>query len=307
MTRHRTLILVAILVLPASATKSAESLATSPSQSALQAGAAFRECRNCPEMIVVPAGSFMMGSPADEPDRRENERYHSVTIARAFALGRTEVTWDQWEACVRDSWCDGIAAENALRRTENGELNPDFVDWGRGTRPVVGVSWFDAQTFVGWLNWKAGEDDAYRLPSEAEWEYAARAGTTTPYPWGTELDHDYGNFGIAGPGLGGRIEGRDRWGDQSAPVASFPPNAFGLYDMHGNLFEWVEDCYEVDRANAPSDGSANKQGDCANRVFRDGTFLSNPYMQRSARRGAPYPATQRGRNYLGFRVAKTLD
>ena len=183
---------------------------------------------------------------------------------------------------MRDRWCDGLAVEQALRTREDGQPNPDYEDWGRGTRPVVGVSWYDAQAFVGWLNWKTGEDDAYRLPSEAEWEYAARAGTTTAYPWGTKLDHNYGNFGIAGPGLGGKAEGRDVWVDQTAPVASFPPNAFGLYDMHGNVFEWVEDCYEADRAHAPADGSANKQGNCANRVFRDGTFLSNPYMQRSA-------------------------
>jgi formylglycine-generating enzyme required for sulfatase activity len=258
-------------------------------------------------MVVIPAGSFMMGSPADEPERRENERQHKVTIARAFAIGKTEVTWDQWEACVRDRWCDGIAVESALRSLESGEPNPDYRDWGRGTRPVVGVSWFDAQTFAGWLNWKIGGDDVYRLPSEAEWEYAARAGTTTAYPWGAKLDHNYGNFGIPGPGLGGKAEGRDTWTDQTAPVASFPANAFGLFDMQGNVFEWVEDCYEVDRANAPADGSANKNGNCANRVFRDGTFLSNPYMQRSARRGAPYPATRRGRNYLGFRVARLLE
>jgi formylglycine-generating enzyme required for sulfatase activity len=217
------------------------------------------------------------------------------------------VTWDQWEACVRDRWCDGVAIEAALRTLENGQPNTNYKDYGRGTRPVVGVSWFDAQTFVGWLNWKTGEDDAYRLPSDAEWEYAARAGTTTAYPWGAKLDHNYGNFGIPGPGLGGKAEGRDVWVDQTAPVASFPANAFGLHDMNGNVFEWVEDCYEADRAHAPADGSANKEGDCGVRVFRDGTFLSNPYMQRSARRGAPYPATRRGRNYLGLRVAKTLD
>ena len=156
------------------------------------------------------------------------------------------------------------------------------------------------------LNWKTGGDDAYRLPSEAEWEYGARAGTTTAFPWGHELDHDFGNFGQATGGLGGKAEGRDVWVDETAPVGSFPPNAFGLYDMHGNIFEWTEDCYEADRAHAPADGSANKEGNCANRVFRNGTFMSNAYMHRSARRGAPYPATQRGRNYLGFRVAKTL-
>ena len=168
------------------------------------------------------------------------------------------------------------------------------------------MSWSDAQRFVGWLNAKAGEDDAYRLPSEAEWEYGARAGTTTVFPWGAELDYDHGNFGQREEGLGGHAEGLDIWVDETAPVAQFPPNAFGLYDMHGNIFEWVEDCYEADRANATTDGSASREGDCANRVFRSGTFLSNPYMQRSARRGAPYPATTRGRNYLGFRVAKTL-
>ena len=277
-------------------------------ESKTQPGETFKECRNCPEMIVVPAGTFTMGSPPDEPERRDNERQHEVAFARPFALARTAVTWDQWEACVRDRWCDGVGVEIALRtREEDGQPNPDYADWGRGTRPVVGVSWFDAQHFAGWLNWKTGRDDAYRLPSEAEWEYAARANTTTPYPWGATLDHDYGNFGIPGPGLGGKSEGRDRWTDTTAPVASFPPNAFGLYDMHGNIFEWTEDCYEADRAHAPADGSANKEGNCASRVFRNGTFLSNPYMQRSARRGAPYPATRRGRNYLGFRVAMTLD
>jgi formylglycine-generating enzyme required for sulfatase activity len=274
----------------------------------LAPGQTFTECRNCPEMMVLPAGKFTMGSPADEPERRESERQQEITFTRPFALSRTAVTWDQWEACVRDRWCDGVGVETALKTREaDGQPNPDYKDWGRGTRPVLGVSWFDAQNFVGWLNWKAGKDDAYRLPAEAEWEYAARAGTTTAYPWGAKLDHDYGNFGIPGPGLGGKAEGRDVWTDTTAPVASFPPNAFGLYDMHGNIFEWTEDCFEVDRAHAPADGSANKEGNCANRVFRNGTFMSNPYMQRSARRGAPYPATRRGRNYLGFRVAMTID
>ena len=269
-------------------------------------GQTFKECRNCPEMIVLPAGKITIGSPLDEPLRRENEPQKQITFARAFALSRTAVTWDQWESCVRDRWCDGIAIDTALRTGQNGEPNPEYRDWGRGTRPVVGVSWYDAQAFVGWLNWKADEDDAYRLPSEAEWEYAARAGTTTAFPWGAALDHDFGNFGQAAGGLGGKAEGRDVWVDETAPVASFPPNALGLYDMHGNIFEWTEDCYEADRAHTPADGTANKEGNCANRVFRNGTFMSNPYMQRSARRGAPYPATQRGRNYLGFRVAKTL-
>jgi len=280
---------------------------TSTADSRLQPGQTFKECRNCPEMIVLPPGEFTMGSPPDEPLRRDNEPQQEFSISQTFAMSRTAVTWDHWEACVRDNWCDGIGVETALTTLENGEPNPNYTDWGRGTRPVVGVSWYDAQAFVGWLNAKTGNDDAYRVPSEAEWEYAARAGTTTAFPWGTELDYDYGNFGTDGQGLGGKAEGRDIWLAETAPVASFPPNAFGLYDMHGNTFEWTEDCYEADRAHTPSDGSANKEGNCANRVFRSGTFLSNPYMQRSARRGAPYPATLRGRNYLGFRIAKSLD
>jgi formylglycine-generating enzyme required for sulfatase activity len=274
---------------------------------ALRPGQTFKECRNCPEMVVLPPGKFTMGSPPDEPLRRENEPQMQITIARAFAMAKTPVTWNQWEACVRDRWCDGIAVDNALRTRPDGTPDADYKDWGRGTRPVVGVSWYDAQAFVGWLNAKVGEDDAYRLPSEAEFEYGARAGTTTAFPWGTELDHSFGNFGADGHELGGEAEGRDVWVNETSPVASFPPNKFGLYDMHGNVFEWTEDCYEADRAHTPADGTANTEGNCANRVFRSGTFMSNPYMQRSARRGAPYPSTLRGRNYLGFRVAKTLD
>jgi len=275
-------------------------------KTASKPGAVFKECRNCPEMVVLPAGTFTMGSPPDEPERRDNEPQTKITIARAFAMAKTPVTWNQWEACVRDDKCNGAAVDVALRTRENGEPNPDYKDYGRGTRPVVGVSWYDAQVFVGWLNAKTHEDDAYRLPSEAEYEYAARAGTKTPFPWGTKLDHDYGNFGADGHELGGKAEGRDVWVAETSPVASFPANAFGLYDMHGNVFEWTADCYEADRAHAPTDGTANTEGNCANRVFRSATFMSNPYMQRSARRGAPYPATTRGRNYLGFRVAKTL-
>jgi formylglycine-generating enzyme required for sulfatase activity len=282
-------------------------LGQADSSRGVKPGQSFKECRNCPEMMALPAGTFTMGSPAEESLRRDNEPQMQVRFARPFAIARTPITWDQWEACVRDRRCDGIAVEEALRAAPDGRPNPEYRDYGRGSRPVVGVSWYDAQAFVGWLNEKAGEDDAYRLPSEAEWEYAARAGTTTAFPWGGKLDFDHGNFGNDGEGLGGKAQGRDVWVDETSPVASFAPNAFGIYDMHGNVFEWTEDCYEADRAHTPSDGRANKEGNCANRVFRSGTFLSNPYMQRSARRGAPYPATLRGRNYLGFRVAKTLD
>ena len=271
-------------------------------------GETFRECRNCPDMVVIPAGSFLMGSPATEAGRRENnEMQQKVTIARQFAVSKTEVTWDQWESCVRAGACDGAAVEAALKLKNDGTPNPEYVDFGRGSRPVVGVSWYDAQRYAGWLNTKTGNDDAYRLLSDAEWEYAARAGSTTAFPWGDALDHNHGNFGIPGPGLGGKAEGRDKWMAETAPVGSFPPNAFGLHDMHGNAFEWVEDCFEADRNKVPADGSASKTGNCLTRMFRSGSFVSNPYMQRSAKRTAPYPLGTRGRNYLTIRVAKTLD
>jgi formylglycine-generating enzyme required for sulfatase activity len=273
-----------------------------------KAGDRIRECRNCPELIVLAGGTFMMGSPASEPEREDDEPQHRVTITKKFALATTPVTWNQWEACVRDNWCEGAAIDTALGSNADGTRNPRYKDHGRGTRPAVGMSWHDAQRFVGWLNWKTGNDDAYRLPSEAEWEFAARAGSTTPFPWGDTIDFNRGNFGLRGHGeRGPYAEGRDRWLNETAPVASFEPNAWGLHDMHGNIFEWTQDCYEADMKNAPVDGSASTEGNCAVRVFRNGTFTSNPYMQRSARRGAPYAATTRGRDYLGFRVAKTLD
>jgi formylglycine-generating enzyme required for sulfatase activity len=271
-------------------------------------GTLIKECRNCPELVVLAPGTYMMGSPESEPERDKDEPQRRVSIARPFAIATTQVTWNQWEACVRDNWCEGAEIDEALRSNPDGSRNPQYKDYGRGTRPAVGMSWYDAQIFVGWLNWKTGNDDAYRLPSEAEWEYAARAGTTTAYPWGDTIDYNHGNFGMRGNGARGPYaEAGDKWGDETAPVGSFPPNAWGLYDMHGNVFEWAQDCYEADLARAPVDGSASTEGDCLVRVFRNGTFTSNPYMHRSARRGAPYAANTRGRNYLGFRVAKSLD
>lgn len=196
----------------------------------MKPGATFKECRNCPDMVLIPAGKFVMGTPEGQ---------------------------------------------------ENHEK--------------------------GWLNRKTGNDDAYRLPSETEWEYAARAGTQTIYPWGEEIDHDYGNFGLDGHELGPLASGRDVWENETAPVGSFPPNGFGLYDMHGNAFEWMEDCYLEDLRSVPSDGSANKNGSCNTRMFRSGSFISNPYMHRSGNRVRGYPPTTRGRNYLTIRVAKTLE
>lgn len=269
-------------------------------------GESFSECRNCPEMVVIPSGSYMMGSELSDPMRQEDEILHRVTIADAFAVSATEITWNQWEACVRASHCDGIAVETALRQNFNGEPNPDYVDFGRGDRPVVGISWYDAIAYVGWLNEKTGHDDLYRLLTDAEWEYIARAGTTTIYPWGDAIDYDYGNFGTREGGLGGHAEGRDQWVDETSPVASFPANAFGLYDVQGNVFEWLQDCYEADVSDR-TDTSANFDGDCSTRMFRSGTFMSHPEMHRAGNRSPGYAPTTRGRNYLGMRVARTLE
>ncbi|MEO8115952.1 MAG: formylglycine-generating enzyme family protein [Phenylobacterium sp.] len=265
---------------------------------------AFRDCPSCPEMVVVPAGSFMMGSPADEPLRDPDEGQHRVTFAHPFAVSRYPVTWDQWEACVRDGACDGQAVETALRTGLDGKYIQAYVDHGRGSRPVVGLSWYDAQVYAGWLNRKAGKD-VYRLLTEAEFEYAARGGTATAYPWGDKPDHDHANFGKA-EGLGGEAAGRDVWVDQTSPVGSFPPNGFGLYDMAGNIYQWVEDCYQKDAALLPADGQAVKDGNCFMRVMRSTSFMSNPHTLRSANRAGQYPPNLRGRNYLGIRVMRTL-
>ncbi len=210
-------------------------------------GQHIKECRNCPDMVVLPAGSFVMGSPPDEPERRDTEPQHRVTIARPFAVAATPITWNQWEACVRDRWCEGRAIDVALRTKEDGSRNPSYRDYGRGTRPAVGMSWYDAQVYVGWLNWKIGGDDVYRLPSEAEWEYAARGRNHHRLPGETRSTTTTATSACGNTASSAAYaEGRDVWVDETSPVGSFPPNAWGLYDMHGNVFEWTQDCYEPD-------------------------------------------------------------
>jgi formylglycine-generating enzyme required for sulfatase activity len=268
-------------------------------------GQTFKDCAACPEMVMAPAGSFMMGSPENEPLRDPDETLHRVTFARPFAVGKYSVTWNQWEACVQDDFCEGQAVETALRTGLNGEPIANYRDHGRGERPVVGVSWWDAQRFVGWLNAKSG--GGYRLLSEAEFEYAARAGTNSAYTWGEEPDHDFANFGRIAGGLGGETGGRDVWMDETSPVGSFPPNAWGLYDMLGNTYEWTQDCYEADATKLPADGSVVTTGNCNVRVMRSTSFTSEPHTLRSANRAGQYPPNLRGRNYLSFRVGKFYE
>ncbi|MEO6102989.1 MAG: formylglycine-generating enzyme family protein, partial [Pseudoxanthomonas sp.] len=161
----------------------------------------FRDCATCPVMVVVPRGTFVMGSPEAEKGRDADEGQHQVKIGYSFAVSKFPVSWDEFEACARDGVCDGQSVETALRipparppSATGSAAVPPYVDHGRGNRPVVGVSWWDAQVFVGWLNKKSGQDQ-YRLLSEAEFEYAARAGTTTPFWWGEMPSHDYANYG----------------------------------------------------------------------------------------------------------------
>lgn len=259
---------------------------TAAQEQALKPGDTFQECSHCPLMIVLPAGSFTMGSPASEPGRDANEGpQHRVTMARPFAVGRFELTFDEWDACI---FCGKLSDQG----------------WGRGRRPAIWVSWDQATAFVGWFAGLTGKP--YRLLSEAEYEYAARGGTTTAYPWGSPIGKNNANC----DGCGSSWDGR-----QTAPVGSFPPNKFALYDMVGNVSEWTQDCYHDSYSGAPADGSAWTGGDCSNgRVLRGGAFNFPPRDIRSgARGGSPVAAgpgavsaTAYRSAIVGFRVGRTL-
>ncbi|MBT6830501.1 MAG: formylglycine-generating enzyme family protein [Rhodospirillaceae bacterium] len=249
-------------------------------------GGRFRDCSDCPEMVVVPAGAFMMGSPESEVERNGDEGpLHKVAVRQRFAIGKYEVTITEWDACVAAGGC------NAYR--------PSDMGWGRGERPVINVSYEDAKAYTTWLSGKTGQ--AYRLPSEAEWEYAARAGTATSFHFGGTIRIDQANYvGIQAYGSGERSGYRK----QTVPVGSFPPNAFGLHDMHGNVYEWVEDCWNDSYANAPSDANVWTAGDCRIRVLRGGSWHDEPGNVRSASR---FSLKSEGWNsYGGFRIARTL-
>ena len=244
-------------------------------------GGVFRDCPECPEMVVIPAGAYMMGSPGSEKGRgREEGPVHRVRIPKPFAVGAYEVTFAEWDSCRRAGGCTHDAADNG---------------WGRGDRPVVGVSWRDAQQYVRWLSRKTGNE--YRLLSESEWEYAARAGTVTRYWWGDRLGRNRANCEACG----------SPWDDrETAPVGSFSPNGFGLYDVHGNAREWVEDCWNGGYRGAPSDGSPwTSDGDCDKRVLRSGSCINPPRKLRSAMR--VWKPIDRRDPDAGFRVAMTLD
>jgi formylglycine-generating enzyme required for sulfatase activity len=277
---------------PAASTQAAP---LSPTQEkALKPKDTFKECANCPEMMVVPAGSFMMGSPKGEPGRSADEGpQHTVTIARPFAVGRFSVTFDEWDACAAEGGCNQMEVLAGLGKVIR-PYRPSDEGWGRGRRPVINVSWDDAKAYVAWLSQKTGKP--YRLLTGAEYEYATRAGTQTAYPWGDTIGTNNANCHACGSQWDAR---------QTAPVGSFAPNGFGLYDMVGNVEEWMEDCYHESYVGAPTDGSAWIEGaDCSNRIVRAGSWFFAPAFLRSAKRY--WFTTDYRLNYLGFRVARTL-
>ncbi len=248
-------------------------------ENALKPLDSFRECaRACPEMVVIPAGTFVMGSPKSEAGHDSAEEpQHTVTIARSFAASRFDVTFDDWDACVAYGDCDPLIGDGG---------------WGRGRQPAINVTWHDASRYAAWLARMTGKP--YRLLSEAEWEYAARAGTTTGYSFGDDaatLDQ-FAWFD-------GNSESR------AHPVGEKRPNAFGLYDMHGNVFQWVEDCLHGNYSGAPEHGSAwIANGDCSRHIVRGGSWDNAAQTLRSAYRYAL--GTDVRYVNLGFRVGRTL-
>ena len=247
----------------------------------LRPGREFRDCADCPEMVVVRAGEYGMGSLEGEEGRSDDEGpRHGVRIGEGLAVGKYEVTFGEWDACVADGGCGGYV--------------PDDAGWGRGDRPVMNVSWEDAKGYVRWLSGKTGK--GYRLLSETEWEYVARGGTETRYTWGDGVGDNRANCSGCG----------SRWdNEQTAPVGSFGANGYGLHDVHGNVWEWVEDCYHPNYHGAPTDGSAwVTGGDCNVRVLRGGSWFASPRNLRSAYR----IRNSTGNRYFtyGFRIARTL-
>jgi formylglycine-generating enzyme required for sulfatase activity len=250
---------------------------TAEAERALKFGhPAFKECTGCPEMLVIRAGEFTMGSE----DEKDQGPQHKVVFANQFAVAKFELTFEEWDACVDHGICDPHIGASG---------------WGRGRQPAINVSWNDAKTYVAWLSKITGK--TYRLLSEAEWEYAARAGSQTAYPWGDKIGNGNANCRVCG----------SQWDNkQAAPVGQFPANDFGLHDMHGNVREWVEDCdhENYDDPVAPSDGSAWTTGDCSRRVVRGGSWNDGSRGLRSPARFG-FSAGFR-LSYLGFRVGRTL-
>jgi formylglycine-generating enzyme required for sulfatase activity len=259
---------------------------SAPEEHALKVKDTFRECDKCPEMVVAPAGSFIMGSPDTELNRAKYEGpQHRVTFARQFAVGKFAVTFDEWDACVRDGGCSGYS--------------PNDESWGRGRRPVIKVSWNDANAYVKWLSAKTGK--IYRLLSEAEREYVARAEARTAFWWGPTISPRQANYNgtyIYGNGPTGEYRQR------TVSVDSFRSNRWGIFQVHGNVWEWTQDCWHKNYVGAPAEGSPWESGRCDYRIVRGGSWATYPGDLRSAVRGRF--AVDFRSDSLGFRVGRTL-
>ena len=240
-------------------------------------GETFQDCDECPKMVVVPSGRFTMGASSSEGGDDNERPMRRVRIDYRFAVGVYEVTFVEWYACADAGGC--------------GSYIPDDKGWGRGNRPVINVSWEDAQSYVSWLSDRTGK--SYRLLSESEWEYVARAGTETAYSWGDSIGVNRANCS----GCGSQWDSK-----KTAPVGSFAANAWGVHDMHGNVAEWVQDCWNENYEGAPTDGSAWESEDSIVRVMRGGSWADNPRDVRSAYRDRSF---FRFYSY-GFRVAQSF-
>jgi formylglycine-generating enzyme required for sulfatase activity len=237
-------------------------------------------CPACPEMVVAPAGTFTMGSPPSEPGRYTDEEQVRVTIARPFAVGKFAVTFDQWDACVADRGCNGY--------------RPEDEGWGRGNRPVINVNWDDAKAYAAWLSRKTGK--TYRLLSETEREYVTRAGTTTPFWWGSSITPNQANYN-GGP--------NGEFRNRTVRVDSFEANPWGLFNVHGNVWDWTEDCWNDSNQGNPGNGNARTTGDYGWRVVRGGSWGVVPQVLRAALR---LRSSSDGRSSdVGFRLARTLN
>ncbi|MBL4869910.1 MAG: SUMF1/EgtB/PvdO family nonheme iron enzyme [Robiginitomaculum sp.] len=235
-----------------------------------------KDCANCPDMAIIPTGQFRMGDQQNGGD--EDERpVRTVRITKSFSVSKYEITFDQWTACVKDAGCRYMPSDN---------------DWGKGRQPVISVSWSDTLQYINWLNGITGKQ--YRLLSEAEWEYIARAGSATKYFWGNSVGSDRANCANCG----------SEWDEeQPAPVGSFAANKFGVYDMHGNVYEWVQDCWHKDYNGAPKTANVHRGGDCDYRMVRGGSFDISAKGMRSANRTKFKPGFRD--TITGFRVART--
>jgi formylglycine-generating enzyme required for sulfatase activity len=254
-------------------------------------GKAFRDCTACPPMMVLPAGEFWQGSSADDPLAASNERpRHVVRVGRPFAIGIEEITFAEWDACVADGGCRHQPGDNG---------------WGRGAQPVIMVSWNDAQEYVGWLSEKTRQD--YRLPSESEWEYAARAGEESPWQGGSAASLcRFGNIAGAETDFRWKLEDcSDPRALGTLPAGSLAPNPFGLHDMIGNVAEWTSDCLNLSYLDAPADGSAWGRGICSSHMTRGGSWVTGA---RESRLPARFNLDNGDRNdFTGFRVVRSVE